>query len=119
MNTSQLKRLSRASLADILLQLDVQKKAIDKKLSEAKAEAVRRDVPTLVGGFGQVTVTTAERSSIDTKTLRAECPEVAERFTKTTTVTQVRCKVTQLGQEVLPDAKFSTTGSDLLLKVSG
>ena len=71
-----------------------QKKALDKAIDEAKASFISYmgGAETLVGRDGGrlLTYKAQTRSAIDTKALRAECPEIAEKYTKTSAVMVLR-----------------------------
>lgn len=71
-----------------------QRKAIDEAIDEAKASFISYmgGAETLVGRDGSklLTYKAQTRQSIDTKALKAECPEIAEKYTRTSTVMVLR-----------------------------
>lgn len=52
------------------------------------AEMARRDVERIDVGTHKVTMKTVTTSRLDSKALKAAAPDLAERFTKTTTTTR-------------------------------
>lgn len=52
------------------------------------AEMARRDVERIDVGTHKVTMKTVTTSRLDSKALKAAAPDLAERFTKTTTATR-------------------------------
>lgn len=54
--------------------------------SEVKAEMSARDVDTLTGTDWRITWKSVTSSRLDTAALKKELPELAERFTRQTTV---------------------------------
>ena len=78
---------------DDFLELDVEIKKLEKKKAALRAKILAsRSVGVFVPGSNGVGViiTAAERNTFDTKAFKNELPELAARFSKTSTVVSLR-----------------------------
>lgn len=78
---------------DQFLDLDVQIKALTKKRNDLRVKLLdSREVGSFIPGSDGigVLVTEATRSTIDSKAFKAELPDLAARFSKTSVVVSLR-----------------------------
>jgi hypothetical protein len=66
------KRISNAKLADYIGKLDAEKKALEVRIKEAKAEFIARDKAEATGETYTIKLTHFTQSRIDTKAIRAD-----------------------------------------------
>ena len=71
-----------------LLSLVEQYKEAQQLIEAAQAEMSRRDVERMDVGTHKVTLKTVPPSRLDGKAIKAAAPDLAARFTKTTTATR-------------------------------
>ena len=71
-----------------LLSLVEQYKEAQQLIEAAQAEMSRRDVERMDVGTHKVTLKTVTTSRLDGKAIKAAAPDLAARFTKTTTSTR-------------------------------
>ncbi len=71
-----------------LLSLVEQYKEAQQLIEAAQAEMSRRDVERMDVGTHKVTLKTVTTSRLDGKAIKAAAPDLAARFTKTTTTTR-------------------------------
>jgi hypothetical protein len=74
-HTTAFDNTTTADLADLIGGLDMQAKALDARLSEAKAELKKRGVTTATGQRFTVNRTDAQRWTLDTAKVKAEMGE--------------------------------------------
>lgn len=80
-----------ARMVDEYGQLKAQEAEVQAKINTLKQMLIDTELSEIEGILFRVTVSESERSTLDTKALRKDLPDVADKYTRKTAVTTVRC----------------------------